>query len=270
MMKAITAGDDFRWLFRAAGRLEAQAVSVQNKRQKVVPTDQLVELGFKLMNHAEELVTKNAIKAAWLYRDGLMIALLALRPLRRRNFSAITLGQHLVDFGDEWMLRFEASETKQRRPIEMVFPASLVDQLRRYISQHRPLLAGAGSCRGTAGDALWVSRDGGPLTPHGFWQVIARRTKDEFGYVLNPHLFRDCAATTIAIDDPGHATTIAPLLGHSSMATSERSYNQARSIEAGRDYQTVLASLRRAASGTAARANLKGAHKQGPVTAGAI
>ena len=27
---------------------------------------------------------------------------------------------------------------------------------------------------------------------------------DRFGHALNPHLFRDCAATSIAIEDPDH------------------------------------------------------------------
>jgi len=35
------------------------------------------------------------------------------------------------------------------------------------------------------------------------------------------------------------------ILGHSSLATAEKYYNQARSIEAGRAYQDVVMALRR-------------------------
>jgi integrase/recombinase XerD len=62
---------------------------------------------------------------------------------------------------------------------------------------------------------------------------------------INPHLFRDCAATTIAIHDPEHVQIIAAILGHSSMTTSERHYIQASSLEAGRRYHAVLAESRR-------------------------
>jgi len=33
---------------------------------------------------------------------------------------------------------------------------------------------------------------------------ITTRTRDGFGRAINPHLFRDCAATSIAIEDPCH------------------------------------------------------------------
>jgi hypothetical protein len=48
----------------------------------------------------------------------------------------------------------------------------------------------------------------------------------------------------IAIDDPAHAQDIAAILGHSTMATSERHYNQAQTIDAGRQYHTALRSRR--------------------------
>ncbi len=40
---------------------------------------------------------------------------------------------------------------------------------------------------------------------------------------------------------------IPPILGHAGLATSERHYNQARSLEAGRRYQQTIAELRRRA-----------------------
>ena len=45
---------------------------------------------------------------------------------------------------------------------------------------------------------------------------------------VNPHLFRDCAATTIATADPKHVSMIASLLGHSNGRTGEAYYNQAK------------------------------------------
>jgi integrase/recombinase XerD len=65
-------------------------------------------------------------------------------------------------------------------------------------------------------------------------------TKRMVGVPISPHLFRDCAATTIATDDPEHVLTIAPLLGHTTLKTSEKHYNHARSLDASRRYQAVM------------------------------
>ncbi len=61
---------------------------------------------------------------------------------------------------------------------------------------------------------------------------------------INPHLFRDCAATSIAIDDPVHVGIAARVLGHRTGSTTERFYNQARSIEASRLMQKSLLAQR--------------------------
>jgi integrase/recombinase XerD len=64
-----------------------------------------------------------------------------------------------------------------------------------------------------------------------------------FGRPINPHLFRDSAATSIAIDDPEHVRIASCLLGHSS-ATTEKYYNHACSVEASHRWQNALLSLR--------------------------
>jgi len=71
-----------------------------------------------------------------------------------------------------------------------------------------------------------------------------RRTQAEFGIKLNPHGFRDCAATWIAIYDPEHVQIVAAILGHSSLETSERYYNLARGLEAGRRYHGEIKAIR--------------------------
>ena len=68
-----------------------------------------------------------------------------------------------------------------------------------------------------------------------------------FGNSINPHLFRDIAATTLAIYDPDHVTIAAPLFGHRSFATTEKYYEQANTIEATCRYQKQVRTRRRAA-----------------------
>jgi integrase/recombinase XerD len=82
------------------------------------------------------------------------------------------------------------------------------------------------------------------MTKMAIYDVITSRTAEAFGKPINPHLFRDCAATSIAIDDPEHVRTASQILGHRSTATTEQYYNQAQAIEAARRYQDFLVALR--------------------------
>ena len=84
------------------------------------------------------------------------------------------------------------------------------------------------------------------------YDCIKRRTREGLGRAINPHLFRDCCTTTIAIEDPEHIGIASPLLGHLTPATTEKYYNQARGIEAVRRLQQVVLALRSKAAGSAA------------------
>ena len=204
-----------------------------------------MELGLKFMNDAERGVDRNARKNACLYRDGLQIALLAMRPLRRRNFAELTLHRHLIREGAEWRVRFAASETKTGEPIETSFPSELVPHLEHYLARYRPNLMGGRYC----GDRLWIGYRFRPQAPHTIGVTIAERTQQAFNRRVNPHLFRDCAATAIAVHDPDHVRIAAALLGHRSFATTERHYNLATSLNAARNYQAELQRLRAPKSG---------------------
>ncbi len=83
------------------------------------------------------------------------------------------------------------------------------------------------------------------MGPKAAYNRITKVTKQAFGSPLNPHLFRDCAATSIAIEDPEHVRISASILGHASLATTEKYYNQARTLEAGRLYQKSVVTMRR-------------------------
>ena len=73
---------------------------------------------------------------------------------------------------------------------------------------------------------------------------IVQRTFVAFGKPIHPHLFRDCAATTLAYADPEHVGLAGPLLGHRSYATTQRHYLQAKMAVAGRRLQEDILELR--------------------------
>jgi integrase len=214
--------------------------TMNRKRARLQDPAVLVELGLKFMQAAERGIHKNARKNACLYRDGLQIAFVAMRPLRRRNVTDLTLHRHLIREGLGWRIRFAGSETKTKEPIDVAFPTELVPHLERYLTYHRPLLmAGRYS-----GDRLWIGYRFLPQAPHTIGVTVAERTMQAFGKRVNIHLFRDCAATSIAVHDPDHVRIAAAVLGHRSFATTERHYNLASSLKAARNYHEELQRLR--------------------------
>ena len=143
-----------------------------------------------------------------------------------------------------YALSFNGSEMKAKEPFEAMMPAALLRDLDRYLDEYRPILLTRGGRQNpTATDYLWISDIGTPLDTKSIPQRIKKHTRAAFGKHIWPHLFRDCAATSIAIDDPKNARSIKEILGHSTLVTAEKHYNQARSLEAGRRYQQLLTNL---------------------------
>lgn len=245
-MRAMAPKHDWRWIQRAVDRIRADAVPVRNKRARLQSPDQLVMLGTTLMTKAEDPASGRPAECAARYRDGLLIALLAQRPMRARNLVSIVCGRHLVRRGAEWWLVFPAVETKTRQELEFPFPAELVPALLRYLEHHRPVLLIRGGRRNNVPvTSLWISKQGTAMGYAAIAHQVRHRTLEAFGRSLSPHMFRDCAATAIAIHAPEQIRMIQPILGHTGMATSERHYNLAGSLEAGRRHGATIKALRR-------------------------
>lgn len=189
-------------------------------------------------------------KAADLYRDGLIIALLALRPFRRRNFHGMVICRHLLRAGESWRFAFAAGETKGRQAIERSFPASLMTPMKRYLEVHRPKLLtackGAGSAdRREAPLRLWISNYGNPLSLSGFAAHIGQHTLERFGWAMDPHSFRHCLATTLAKDNPEAVWLAMCILDHTDFAITDRYYIVAQREAAHQCYAALLENLRK-------------------------
>jgi integrase/recombinase XerD len=103
-------GADLSWLKSIAKRLANQAAPKPGRAHQVT-SEQLYALGLKLMDEADRKDVIGKLEA-FQYRDGLLIALLALIPLRRRTVTALRIGQHLLKSGDLWVLDIPAEDTK--------------------------------------------------------------------------------------------------------------------------------------------------------------
>jgi integrase/recombinase XerD len=243
-LRALEPRIDSRWVMRAACRLRGSAKSVQNKRARIQTPDRIATLGEGFM---AEIMNGGAVSrhTAKNFRNGLIIAFLAQRPVRAANLTAITMGQHLAKRGDAWWLSFAPGETKNRRPLDIPLPTSLVPYLEKYLSEVRPfLLSRGGRSRPARTNAIWISRNATPMAFTTISYCVKRVTAAAFGAPINLHLFRDCVATTIAIANPENVGIITDILGHATPTTGEKFYNQAEGNEAGRRYHEVLAVLR--------------------------
>jgi integrase/recombinase XerD len=228
---------DWSFINRLASKVRARHRPARDKT-KLRPSNELVDLGFKLIREAEDLVR---LDAAIAQRDGLLIGFLALIPLRRRNLADLVLEKTLVKEGTTWIVAFGEGDTKTHAPFEIGLPDVLRAPLEAYLQTHRPvLMAKSGRWARPVQGALWVSKDGSPMTQMAIYDRVRVRTKEQFGVAINPHLFRDAAATTMAIADPANVRLAAPLLGHRTFTTTERYYRQARAQEAHRAFVDVL------------------------------
>ena len=101
---------EWGWLARLYYALKAQARPTRDKASRLRSIDELAALGERLMDEAEIAPDWSARRRAVAYRDGLMIALLAYRPVRLKNFAMIWLGRHLDQIG-----RLLADAVRRRR-----------------------------------------------------------------------------------------------------------------------------------------------------------
>ncbi len=227
------------WLRRTTAQLRGSIRRRKRKDLKVRSSRELFHLGLSLMQGADG-ASRLAWKQAVQFRDGLLIALLAARPLRLKNLAALEFDRSLVRTGDGFRLLLSPDETKTHVFVDLPLDGALADRLEGYLDHYRPVLLGAKEC-----PLLWITQDGRAMTPGAIYGSITRRTRKIFGVAINPHLFRDCAATSLAIDDPAHVRVATTLLGHGSPTSTTRYYNQATTVTAAGKYaQTVLA-LRR-------------------------
>jgi len=239
-LRVMVPAADWKWVRERALVLDPRASRQSDKRIRIQYSARLYHLGISLMEEAMADTTSRPHVRAIQYRDGLAVALLAARPVRRGNLLSIEIGCQLLRVDDVWVLRFEPEETKQRRHYEAPVPAALVPYLERYLEIFRPMFARADQHLG-----LWACTQGRGMGAQNLYKRICIRTEKAFGRAVNPHLFRDCAATSFALRDPEHVYAAAPLLGHGSLDVTTRHYNQATGLSAVREHQKNISELRK-------------------------
>jgi integrase len=231
---------DWTWLKALKTRLFAVAPA-HAATGPVVTSLQLLDLGEQLMDESRPAPdTPIGMDDAVRYRDGLMIALTAFIPIRRKNLAALEIGRHLVREGDSWFVIVSGEETKTGRPIDYPVPELLKPYLATYFNIVRPQML-AHPTRA----ALWLNSRGRALAYAALAEIFGRHSTARLGFRVTPHDARDAAGTFWAIFAPDQIGVARDLLAHSDLRTAIKYYNRAKGIEASRAYRGVIAGMRR-------------------------
>jgi site-specific recombinase XerD len=194
---------------------------------------------------AEAEITKRPkLSRARMFRNGLMMALLAYCPIRLKNFAALEIGRSFVNDDGNWWIVLTAAETKEKREDERPIPAELTVSIARYLEVYRPILAGGKA----EFNALWLATNAKPMSYASMGELITEITRITIGIPVNPHLFRTAAATTLAIraGDKPHAGSA--LLHHRPGPVMQENYNRASCVTAGKSLGAINQVYRRRVS----------------------
>jgi integrase len=221
---------DWEWLARTRTRLLAQANPL-DRFDRLVPGRQTLDLGIELMDEAMTQPTSSRKVAELQYRDGLLLALVSLWPIRRRSLAALTVSRHVEVLAGGINILLYPEDTKSKRPESFAIPEPLIPYLKRYLLEIRPRILGR-----HAHDGLWASYKRRPLKSGRLYDCARKRVFMRFGKKMGLHDFRRSAATHLAIDAPEKVGLIAGVLQHSSPDIGDTHYNLSRAIAASRRF----------------------------------
>jgi len=226
---------DFSWLAEIEGDL-ALVMVPRSKFDRVVLSERLVEMGLTLVTEAEGHA-RTAFERAKRVRNGLMIAVLALCPIRVKNFASLEIGHTFKEVHGSWWITLPSESTKTNSQEERRVPDFLNRAIELYLNQSRPVLLGAKPPT----DSLWISlRTGRKITTKNLGTLISKITFRTIGVDVSPHLFRTAGATTAALYGGVTPHLASALLGHTDARVTYEHYNRATSINAAKAYAALV------------------------------
>jgi integrase/recombinase XerD len=236
--KLIDPARDWHWLASIAARIGANATR-EDRFHLLVPGWLTLDYGIAMMDAAFASPAACKLLGSIQFRDGLLLAVLSLWPIRRRSIAALTIDRHLEFDGEGINILLHPEDTKSKRAESCRLHEELVPYLTRYLSDVRPRFYGSDRHKG-----LWASRQGCPLNAGGLYDIVRKHTRRGFNKPMGPHDFRRAMATFLAAEEPQLVGLIPGVLQHTNPEVGEQHYNLARSIGASRRHLSVIQQMR--------------------------
>lgn len=232
----ITPGHDFTWLAEIDKDL-ALVAQPRSKFDRFVLPEVLIEAGLALIQEAEDSRTMTKLARAYQFRNGLMVALLAFCPIRRKNFAALEVGRSFIKIKGQWWIILSAAETKERRADERPVDELLTPIIDRYLAQHHSVLARSEQ----PSPRLWLSaKNGAPLPDIEITSVIQRTTLATVGMPLGPHMFRTSAVSAAALHAGDNPHLGSAVLHHTDPRVANTNYNRATCLSAAESLRQIV------------------------------
>jgi integrase len=234
------------WLLSPSARSKLLRRTLKNlKRPKMRETVRHLRSRADYLAFASSLMEQNTVcnniyqkRSAINFRNGLIISSLCCRPLRRRTFAGLCIGIDIRKVKGNWWL---ICPKLKHGHVQMRWPDELVEPLEIYIRVHRPILAGR---QLGAGNALWLTYEGRPMTGRTMFAAISNATRKAFGEGIGPHEFRRIVATELYADGAGDVDAIAPILSQARLDMAERHYIRSNAATFFDAHDNLLAKLR--------------------------
>lgn len=241
VLRACAPPDGVAWLTRLAHRMTNTANPSRPKLPRMARIVDIILLSDRLMDIGLEKLRRGHRSGAPIYRDGLIIGLLVHRLWRRRNLADLRIGHNMIVDDIGIRITIPREETKKGVPFDSYAPKRLEQAIFIYLDRVRPFLL-----KDSIPDEgwLWIGRQGRRMPADHISICVTKATRKYLGRDLSPHLFRDCAATEVALERPELIGMSKQLLGHMTLASSQKFYNQATSFTAFARYADVIRELR--------------------------
>ncbi len=239
-LEMLAPGEDVSWMCKPDGAI-IYSILEMRKRDVFVPDAQILyRWGMELMAKATN-ISPATPNAQAMFRDGLLICMLAARGRRLRAMHSLRVGKELIRTERGYRIELAPGLVKTNKADKFDLPASLTPHITYYLEVVRPALLAD-----TTADALWISKDHQPLTQNGITSRIKRLSLRRFGISFGPHRFRHAIATTAALQMPEMPDMGAEVLGISSQVAQDH-YNRGGPALAARLHDNVIESLRQEA-----------------------
>ena len=233
------------WLKHDWRAMKGLAEASRDKQEQLVPIEELYSFGLQLMHRAFDM--PRTVEAATMYRDGLFIALLALRPKRRSNIATLQVGATLLTDANGIPETIVFTRTKNGSPSSTPYPSMhLCVYHDIWWTQFRPILLGN---RADEGD-VWIGKHGIAVAPAQLWRQMRNRTgapaPGGLGKAIGVHIVRTIYATSMAeaTSDPTLLRLTPWMLDHRDPRSIEPYNLQARGIAAAAELERAADLLR--------------------------